>query len=490
MAAQESSLVGTRIGHVQWVALDTNVYGQGSIRLKRLAEFAVKLQTLDITVLIHTFVLWEWAEHAHASYTAARNAMRDFQGDLDGARIDAFAEYELPKKTVSEILDHLRAQIAELDNVVVVPSTESGMRAGIRAQILLEPPGKRKGGNSSRSGTKTGAADMAAVHDVVDYVMKKNGPSGLAIISADKDIDAALASLGVDWAKRFADTGSALESFEGLEMMDLQGDDLALMIDAFTRYVVMRLPDDSEVAQRAGELHGVVDLIADESPALEGRSVRGVSVTEVLGVVRIENVRASNAAAADSARRVTANLSLVVEVAGAVEVANSGSIDLGLWHRDGMVLEVAVEASVTNDAHVLEMRAVAPGALLEPPRDPWRLEESRAQLVTALGNAPIFGDESWWEEVFTDSVPDDVPSGFDWLRNDFLDTDERYEITLVIGDLELPVSINEDAYELAHHGGGSFAITADATVPGGIVRMLEGAPAVTAELVRRWYLRK
>lgn len=485
---QQRPTARSTTGRVRWVALDTNMYGQGSIRLARLEKLATELRSLEVAVLVHEFVLWEWAEHAHESYTSARNALRRLKGDLDGARVDKLVGYDWASKQVGEFVDHLVAEVAAIDNVIVVPTTPEGMRVAMRAQILLEAPGKRKGGGENGKGTKTGASDIAAVHDAVNYAVQHSPHDGLAIISGDKDVTAALTLLGIDWVEQFPDEGAALEALRGLEMIPLDSEGRAKVAASLTRYVVERLPDESDATQRVAALEDLVDLVADASPALENGNLRSVRVAEVCGVARVHDIRGMIGTIAGGARYVSAKLSVVVDVVGEAEGLPVGLEDLLIWHRNGLVLEVPVAALLGQDGTLRDIRAVAPGVLHDAPREPWTLIEAKEALASALGRAPVFGDEAWWTDVFTDAVPDDVPAGFDWYRNDYLDTDEHYEISLVVNSIELRVSIDENAYLLMTDGGGPFETTADATLPVGVPRHLEGAPAVTAEFVRRWTL--
>ncbi|MGW6128990.1 hypothetical protein ACWFNE_03070 [Cellulomonas sp. NPDC055163] len=485
--AQQRPTARSTTGRVRWVAVDANVYGQGAIRLARLETFASSLLALDVVVLVHECVLWEWAQHAHESYTSARSTMRRLKGDLDGARVEKFSQIALPRKTVREFVDHLIAELDAIQNVVVVPSTFDGMRTGLRAQVLLEAPGKRKGGDEKGKGTKTGASDIAATYDVVAYVLANSTDDGLAIVSADRDIPAALKHLGIDWVEQFKNEGAALEALQGLEMHPLEHAERARVSAALTWYVVERLPDESDAAERIAALQDLVDLVADDSPAING-DVGGVRVTDVVGPARVHTVRGMSGTLAGGARYVTAHVSLVVDAAGVAANLPVGLEDLRVWQRSGLMLEVQVAALQYPDGVLRDVRPIGPGVLHDAPRDPLTLEEAKSELASALGRSTVFGDESWWHDVFTDVVPDDVPVGFDWYREDYLDTDSRYAIDLVINGIELPVVIEENGYLLVTDGGGPFETTADATLPVGVARELEGPPAVVAEFVRRWTL--
>jgi hypothetical protein len=473
------------VGRVRWVSVDTNLYGRGSIRLERIEGLAQQLRELEVTVLIHEYVLLEWAQHAHASYQTLRMAVRPLRGDVDGARMDEFASIDLPKRSAIDFEEHIRRHATRIDNVVVLPSTADGARAGMRAQILLQPPGKRKGGSDKEKGTKTGAADIAAVHDAIRYVEEQSEHDGLAIISADRDIDAAASLLNVDWVERFKDEGAAVEALRGFELTPVEGPALSQLVATLTRHIVGLV--NGAGPSPSAQLRNLVDLIADDSPAFDAMLVQAANVTHVVGVSRVKEVREMQGSlGSDDSKYVTAKIDLVVGVAGVVERLPVGLEDLRFWDRVGMVLEVPV-AALMNSSGFRDLRAVAPGALREPPRDPWTLEEAKDVLAAELAFSPLFGDESWWHDVLNDAVPDGVPSGFDWYRNEFLDSDDHYEIGLVVESAELRVSIDEDPYELAHHGGGSFATRADADAISDQGRALEGAPAVVAELVRRWF---
>lgn len=461
-------------GRIGWVALDTNVFGKGQVQLERLARFAADLEKVSVRVLVHELVVWEWGEHAANAYNKLRGDVRTAVATIRAAGLDRHVALNMPELDTRVIVQDLQKDVEKTPNVTVVDATPEGMRAGMEAQVLLLGPGKRKGRTEKYAGTKTGAADHAAVHDIVVHVQREGG-GRLAIVSADGDIDHSLKELGATWVARYTNTSQALERLGALHFVEAQGSVTDSIAAAFVGYILERVATNSGQE----ELISLVTPVDTRSPNLFARIVENYAVGRVRGVAWVERMR-TTADGTDDGRAVAARVGLLVDGKVTTTEPPVGLEDLWTWTSRDNVLAVDLTAALSNSM-VTDVRPISTAQFAHSARDLASVEEAKEELARALGEAPIIGDVDWWATILDDGVPDDVPQWLDWERNDFLDSDEYYAITFIVDGEQMIVEIENLWFD--HHEDGEVTVKAE---PGGAgqAEHVEGPQGVAAELVR------
>lgn len=137
------------------VVIDTNLWGKGTLDVKRLTAIATRLERSGIQLWVPQQVLLEWARHAADDAEAMAPLWKRAQrsGQLSGA---------LPVSSDPvEIAEVFTSRIGAISNVRVLPIDGASAIAGIKDQILGTGPG------TVRGGTRTGGVDSSWVRDAV-----------------------------------------------------------------------------------------------------------------------------------------------------------------------------------------------------------------------------------------------------------------------------------------------------------------------------------
>ncbi|GAA4878836.1 hypothetical protein ACFQ34_00655 [Pseudonocardia benzenivorans] len=169
---------------------DANSY-HPSPDLKNLEANATRLKMIGVELWVPEGVALEWAEHLITDWNALTVGMRNSRKRLNGAGFDF---PPLPQMTSDAVAAQFLAKIASIDNVKLIHLTPKNALAGLRDQILLHAPAKRKGINEKKEGIKTGASDSAWLRDVIDAV--NSDISSLLFVTEDRDVTLALESWG------------------------------------------------------------------------------------------------------------------------------------------------------------------------------------------------------------------------------------------------------------------------------------------------------
>lgn len=215
---------------IRRIVLDTNVFGQqpepdlGTIR--RWASACVEH---DAELWLPTVVAWELAQHAvaadaeHLRELAAINKRRARWGS---------DPLPLPRRlSVEAVL----ARIVESGAMLIDTPPEAAVEA-LMDQILLRGAGARK------KGVKTGAADSAWVHAVVEHEDYEDG-DGVIVVSGDAEaLELTCEMIGVDPPRRVAHLG------ELQELLDETVDATAQQAIDFEVYVRTQFANDHDGA--------------------------------------------------------------------------------------------------------------------------------------------------------------------------------------------------------------------------------------------------
>ncbi|GCD20179.1 hypothetical protein CTKZ_17410 [Cellulomonas algicola] len=429
---------------VRWAVVDANAFGRGKVQLDQVEGLANELKGADVEVVIPEVVLWEWAQHAHADLAAHYDSLRASTKTLRGSRIaGAFPavvdRFNVPEVTVEQVLEHLTRLLSGLDNVSVLPATPVAALAGLRAQVLMQGPGERK------SGVKTGAADMAWVHDAL--ALAEHDSTRLVLLTADSDVDAAIAHLGLQLPVRYARRNELVAALRGL--VPAPASELALNL---ARHVAANLPASIGSIGRAGKLDDLAAVIDDTLlEFLTSELVLAASVTEITGIAAVGDLKTTRPSDGPVGSLVTASLTLIANISATVwHPLPDEHEHLASRQFDDVAIEVPVSGYLV-ESDVQELRAAAPARFSGylPRYD--SISEGKDALAIALAAAPGFPDSGWWRELLDDSIPPDAPEGLeglDWTRNDLMDTEQRWEIAFVVHGHGAPVIIEADRYEL------------------------------------------
>ncbi|MFC8797107.1 hypothetical protein ACFT2C_05205 [Promicromonospora sp. NPDC057138] len=464
------------VGRLRYIVLDTNAFGSGKIRLEQVEGLASDLATAGVVVLVPEVVLWEWAQHAHEDLDAFYTQQASMHRVLRGAQIPGHFP-DVPNGlhgesvAVDRILEHLTERLAALANVRILPTAPSAALVGLKAQILQQGSGRRK------SGTKTGAADMAWVHSALEHV--GGDPTRLAFLSGDGDIDRACVHLGIEQPRRFTNRNQAV-----VEIRQLVQTDPTTVARALARHVCRDLP--APVKALTDKLTDLVSIVDEESVRTvlpDSWRTTGASVREITGLAAVEDVRVEGRDSAVDASLVTGTLQLV------------GTLSALLWeggHNEGTpwnFRDVAMRVPVTAhfDGHQISgLRAAGP-AQLEPTASRfYTVDEAKASLAEALGRAPGL-DRVPWIDLFNGERPDELgdrlPDGLDVLLDFPDDDDEQWTAQFVVRGRPHDVLILENSYAAARMKHAPFEIETPADPIHGPAKPLDGPVAATAYLV-------
>jgi hypothetical protein len=456
------------VGRLRYIVLDTNSFGSGKIRLEQIEGLASDLATAGVVVLVPEVVLWEWVQHAHedldAFYTQQASMLRVLRGaQIPGHFPDVPNDLHGESVAVDRILEHLTERLTALANVRVLPTAPRAALVGLKAQILQQGSGRRK------SGTKTGAADMAWVHSALEHV--GGDPTRLAFLSGDSDIDRACVHLGIERPRRFTNRNQAV-----VEIRQLVQSDPTTVARALARHVCKDLP--APVKALADKLTDLVSIVDEESI----RTVLPDSWRTTGAFVR-EDVRVEGRDDTVNASLVTGTLQLV------------GTLTALLWeggHNEGApwnFRDIAMRVPVTAhfDGHQISgLRAAGPAQLERTASRFYTVDEAKASLAEALGRAPGL-DRVPWIDLFNGELPDELgdrlPEGLDVLVGFPDDDDEHWTAQFVVRGRPHDVLILENSYAAARMKHASFEIATPVGPIHGPLKPLDGPVAATAHLV-------
>lgn len=164
---------------------DANCFSRGRPDLEQLRYLAERLAEIGIETWIPEPVAWEWAQHIGEDWDTVRVGLGDENKRVIRAGVTGFQSAHADSGEAAEEFLRLLEQAPDL---VSVPLSPASARDGLRDQVLLKPPGRRK------EGVKTGASDSAWLRDVLHRA--DGDASRLLFVSEDKDIPAALSAWG------------------------------------------------------------------------------------------------------------------------------------------------------------------------------------------------------------------------------------------------------------------------------------------------------
>ncbi|MBK3585231.1 hypothetical protein JHN49_16410 [Streptomyces sp. MBT57] len=176
------------------VVLDANAYGLARPDLGQLGRLAQRLAGMEIETWVPEPVAWEWAEHLAHDWQVLKSAASSERKRLQsaGLEVPASSGYTTDDEVIAAVL----ANLAEIPNVRLIKLTGRSAMEGLKDQVLLRRPAKRKGGSidtakgvktDTAKGVKTGASDSAWLRDVLELA----SPDEILIVTSDGDVPAA-----------------------------------------------------------------------------------------------------------------------------------------------------------------------------------------------------------------------------------------------------------------------------------------------------------
>ncbi len=274
---------------------DANAYGQARPDLDHLGRLAERLAGIGVETWVPEPVLWEWAEHLASDWEVLKNAAANERKQLQRAGLDvpAPAVYSAREDVVAAVL----ANVAKIPNVRIIELTGRSAIEGLKDQVLVRDPAKRKGATETdKKGVKTGASDSAWIRDILSLA----DPDEVLIVSKDRDVPAAFTA----WNKPVPEL-RALNELRPM-LFDFTVDDGHARF-AIARYLRGRLPA-GQLDEDALDIGRIVGLEAAYTSTRDGDgtslSSYGASVTDLvalagIGTVRIETEEASAPASTD-----------------------------------------------------------------------------------------------------------------------------------------------------------------------------------------------
>ena len=167
-------------GYLRAVVFDANAFGLGRPDLAFLEDLARRLYTIGIETWVPEPVAWEWAQHLADDWEKVQTATAAERKQLRRARLTGHASPYADKRAV---IDAFLEGLEAVAHLAVIPLPPESALLALKDQILLIPPGRRKGD------VKTGASDSAWLRAVLEEV--DGDPARLLLVSQDKDVKAA-----------------------------------------------------------------------------------------------------------------------------------------------------------------------------------------------------------------------------------------------------------------------------------------------------------
>ncbi|GAA3372131.1 hypothetical protein GCM10017744_102390 [Streptomyces antimycoticus] len=270
------------------LVFDANAYGQARPDLDHLGRLASRLAGIHVETWVPEPVAWEWAEHLASDWQVLKNAAAAERKRL----LDAGLEVPAPTgyATRDEVIAAALANLANTPNVKIIELSGRSAIEGLKDQVLLRDPAKRKGGRAPDpekgikgvTGIKTGASDSAWIRDVLALA----APDEVVIVSSDRDVSAAFEA----WNKQIPELRSLTELRP--TFFDFTVDD-GHARSAIVRYLRERIP--AQVERDGIDIGRIVGLEAAYTATRDGDgtslSSYGASVTGLVALAGIGSVR-------------------------------------------------------------------------------------------------------------------------------------------------------------------------------------------------------
>src|SRR5258707_59748 len=281
--------------YLRAVVFDSNAFGHARPDLAFLEDLAQRLYTIDIETWIPEPVAWEWAQHLAEDWRNVQTATAEERRRLRRAGL---AEHISPYRDARAVVDVFLKHLAAVPHLTIVPVSPQNALLALKDQILLIPPGRRKGE------VKTGASDSAWLRTILDRV--DGDARQLLIVGADNDVEAAFAEWKTDCPvmRRRVQLKATMSEFTL---------DQGRAENLIRQYLTAALNDSSQGEETLG-------LDMDASSSLErliassleedepDTALYGASLTRLTGLAGIADTYVESAALAEEDRAQTSEL--------------------------------------------------------------------------------------------------------------------------------------------------------------------------------------
>jgi hypothetical protein len=423
-------------GYLRAVVFDANAFGLGRPDLAFLEDLARRLYTIGIETWVPEPVAWEWAQHLADDWEKVQTATAAERKQLRRARLTGHASPYADKRAV---IDAFLEGLEAVAHLALIPLPPESALLALKDQILLIPPGRRKGD------VKTGASDSAWLRAVLEEV--DGDTARLLVVSQHKDVKAAFA----EWKKpcplmrQRSDLKATMSEFTV---------DQGRAENLISRYLTAALDDSLEdeealdlgIDAAASLERAVVSGLEDNEP---DTGLYGASLTRLKGLAGILDtyVEAPAAGAEDQPRTselgpasTQTALATVFFAAGAQATVNrlfnGGDPHVDTLDYDDVLVRVPMSFDIRDGSVIAARSEDEASVFLEDDRysDPG---EAAAELLDALSAVPGLTPPEWPEA----SGVMELVAGADA-------TPVSMEVGEPLGEWRLHVTVGDDTAEL------------------------------------------
>ena len=423
--------------YLRAVVFDSNAFGHARPDLAFLEDLAQRLHTIDIETWVPEPVAWEWAQHLAEDWQKVQTAMAEERRRLRRAGL---AEHSSPYGDARAVVDVFLARLTGVAHLTVLALSPQNALLAVKDQILLVPPGRRKGE------VKTGASDSAWLRTVLDKV---DGDTGrLLIVSEDKDVEAAFEEWKKDCPliRRRSQLKATMSEFTL---------DQGRAVNLIRQYLTASLDDSSQGdgilgfdIDAASNLEGLIaSSLAENEP---DTGLYGASLRRLTGLAGITGTYVESAPTAEedqpqtselgpaSTQTVLATVFFLADAEATINrLYNGGDPEVDSLDYDDVLVRVPMSFDI-QDRNVIAGRSEDEATVSLPDDGYYDSGDAADDLLDSLSAVPGLTPPEVWPEA---SVVLDLVAGAD-------KTPVQLEITDPHGEWQLNVTIGADTAEL------------------------------------------
>jgi hypothetical protein len=419
------------------VVFDANAFGHARPDLAFMEDLARRLYTIDIETWVPEPVAWEWAQHLADDWQKVQTAMAEERRRLRRAGL---TEHSSPYPNARAVVDVFLERLASVPHLSVLALSPQNALSAVKDQILLVPPGRRKGE------VKTGASDSAWLRTVLDCVDGETVQ--LLIVSADKDIEAAFEEWkrGCPLIRRRSELKATMSEFTL---------DQGRAENLIRQYMTVSLAESSEAERTldfdvdaASNLERLIASSLEENEP--DTALYGASLTRLNGLAGITDAYVESAPAVEedepqtselgptSTQTVLATVFFLAHAEATVNrLYNGGDPQVDSLDYDDLLVRVPMSFDI-QDGNVIAARSEDEAAVLLPDERYYNSGDAADSLLESLGAVPGLTPPEVWPG---NGVVLELVAGAD-------NTPVQLEITDHDGEWQLDVTIGAETAEL------------------------------------------
>jgi len=128
--------------YLRAVVFDSNAFSHARPDVPFLEDVARRLHSIGIETWVPEPVAWEWAQHLAEDWQTVQSAMADERRRLRRAGL---SPHSSPYADSNAVIGAFLERLASVANLTVIRVSSENALLGLKDQILLTPPGRRKG---------------------------------------------------------------------------------------------------------------------------------------------------------------------------------------------------------------------------------------------------------------------------------------------------------------------------------------------------------